>query len=198
MIIGVDFDNTIVCYDKVFHEIAVKKGLMPKNAPATKDDVRNYLRRHGKEDKWIELQGIGYGPEILNAEPFPGVMDFFMLCKKNKINVYIISHKTLHPFRGSKYNLHNYAQKWLQRHGFYNPKIGLSKKHVFFELTKEEKLKKIANLKCTHFIEDLPEFFAEKNFPKGVVKILFDPNSRCKSKGFECAASWKEITEIIK
>lgn len=199
MIIGVDFDNTIVCYDKVFHSIAVKNGVIPKNVPPVKDEVRNYLRKHGKEEAWIELQGIAYGPSTLDAIPFDGVIDFFMNCKKKKIKAYIISHKTLHPFRGSKYNLHEYAQKWLEENGFYNPKkIGLSKNHVFFELNKEDKIKRIVKQRCTHFIDDLPEFFAEEKFPSNVVRILFDPNGKCKDISFECIASWHEMVKKIK
>jgi len=202
-IIGVDFDNTIVCYDKVFHSIAVKKGCIPINVPQAKEEVRNYLREHGKEEMWVELQGMAYGPEILNAKPFDGVMDFFMDCKKHKIIVYIISHKTLYPFLGLKHSLHEYAQLWLERQGFYNSKkIGLTKDEVFFELTKEEKLKRIIKQGCTHFVDDLPEFLSEKGFPKQTSPILFDPNGKCKSpnkntNNFECVSSWNEMSKKI-
>ena len=39
MIIGVDFDNTIVCYDKVFHVAAYEKGLIPADLPVSKGRV---------------------------------------------------------------------------------------------------------------------------------------------------------------
>ena len=29
MLIGVDFDNTIVCYDKLFHQLALERSLIP-------------------------------------------------------------------------------------------------------------------------------------------------------------------------
>jgi hypothetical protein len=166
------------------------------------------LREHGKEQIWIELQGMAYGPEILNAEPFDGVMDFFMDCKKHKIPFYIISHKTLYPFLGLKrlkHSLHEYAQLWLEKQGFYGTKkIGLAKEQVFFELTKEEKLKRIIKQECTHFVDDLPEFLSEKGFPKQTIPILFDPNGKCKNtvwknrNTFECISSWHEISKKIK
>ena len=200
MIIGIDFDNTIVCYDKIFYEIALDKGIIPANLPKVKEEVRNYLRKCGKENLWTELQGYVYGPSTLKAKPFAGVLDFFVHCKKQRSKVYIISHKTIHPFLGSKYNLHKYAHKWLEQNAFYNTKkTGLSKNDVFFELTKEEKLNRIIIQKCTHYIDDLPEFLGEESFPKGIKRILFDPNRKYKNKKeFDSISSWKEMAEKIK
>lgn len=200
MIVGVDFDNTIVCYDKLFYKVALKKRLIPKNLPAIKDEIRNYLREQKKENAWTELQGLIYGPRIFYAEPFSGVLDFFAYCKKHKISVYIISHKTRHPFLGSKHDLHMFAYKWLEEHGFYDlRKTGLSKNDVFFELTKEKKLMRIFKQKCTHYIDDLPEFLSEQKFPPGVKRVLFDPNGKYKNKyGFGYVTSWAEMIKKIK
>ena len=200
MIIGVDFDNTIVCYDELLHKISLRKGFIPSNIPHAKDAIRNYLRKCGKENVWIELQGAIYGPGILEAKPFKGVLDFFMHCKKNKIKVYIISHKTLHPFLGSKHSLHEFAHKWLEKYGFYDSrKIGLPKNRVFFELKKEDKLKRIIKQQCTHFIDDLPEFLSEKGFPSGIARFLFDPNSQYENiEGVEHIKSWEDILEKVK
>ena len=40
MLIGIDFDNTIVCYDRVFHKAALEKGLIPADLPPSKGRVR--------------------------------------------------------------------------------------------------------------------------------------------------------------
>ena len=200
MIIGIDFDNTIVCYDEIFYEMALNKGMIPKNLQKVKGEVRNYLRERGKENLWTQLQGYVYGPGTLKARPFAGALDFFIHCRKQRCKVCIISHKTIHPFLGSKYNLHEYAHKWLTQQGFYNTnKTGLSKNNVFFELTKEEKLKRIKKQECTHYIDDLPEFLGEESFPKGVKKILFDPNKKYKNHGgFYRIASWQEMIKKLK
>jgi len=73
MRVGVDLDNTIVCYDDVFHRVAVEWGLIPANVAVSKGAVRDYLRRQGREDTWIELQGYVYGNRFREAQPFPGV-----------------------------------------------------------------------------------------------------------------------------
>src|SRR5260221_9194382 len=98
MLVGLDFDNTIVCYDRLFHKLARERGLIPESVPANKGAVRDYLRSIDRENDWTEMQGIGYGPRIAEAEPFPGVHDFLNACKTPGVRVAIISHKTKHPY----------------------------------------------------------------------------------------------------
>ena len=112
MIIGIDFDNTIVSYDVVFHRAAVEQELIPPEVPADKSKIRDYLRWVNKEDAWTELQGLVYGVYIKYAPPFSGVKGFFRYCKENKISICIISHKTRFPFLGKKHNLHKSAVRW--------------------------------------------------------------------------------------
>lgn len=176
MLIGVDFDNTIVCYDALFRTVALERGLIPEGIAATKGAVRDHLRSVGQEDLWTALQGYIYGARMAEAVPFPGVLDFFRRCRQKCQPVLIISHRTRYPYRGERYDLHQAARDWLTMHGFHDPaNIGLPEDRVHFELTKQEKMDRIAQCGCTHFIDDLPEFLAEPEFPAGVQRILFDP-----------------------
>ena len=43
--IGIDFDNTIVFYDDLFHKIATEEKLIPSNFPTSKVLIRDYLRK---------------------------------------------------------------------------------------------------------------------------------------------------------
>ncbi len=174
MRLGIDFDNTIVCYDGVFHAMAVRRGLIPPETGTGKDEVRNHLRAAGREDDWTELQGTIYGAGMALARPWPGVLDFFRRMVAGGVPVFIVSHKTRHPFRGPRHDLHAAARGWLVANGFFDA-IGLGPEAVFFEPTKEEKLARIAALGCSHFVDDLPEFLEEPGFPAGVSRILFDP-----------------------
>ncbi len=179
MLIGVDFDNTIVCYDGLFHRLAAERGWIPVDLPADKGSVRDYLRGEDREDDWTLLQGIAYGSRIDEAEAFPGVSDFFARCLREGLPVCIVSHKTRTPYRGPEYDLHEAARGWLRVHGFFDPsRIGLPEDCVFLEETKQAKLARIATLGCTHFIDDLPEFLREEAFPSGVQRILFDSADR--------------------
>ena len=198
MIIGIDFDNTIVCYDRLFHKLALKRGLIPKSCPRVKEKIRDFLRKSGKEGDWTELQGRAYGPDILKAKPFRGVRDFLGFCRKHGIEVYVISHKTLYPFIGEKHNLHMYARLWLKKNGFMNGRIGLPEKNVFFELLKQDKLERIRKQKCDVYIDDLWEFLSEKSFPDKAGKVLFDPSGNFSgAPEFDVVHSWKGAISLV-
>jgi hypothetical protein len=199
MHIGVDFDNTIVCYDALFHKVAREKHLIPADVPVNKSEVRNYLRRAGKEDAWTEMQGYVYGARMAEATPYPGALDFLHACRAAGVPISIISHKTKHPFLGEKYDLHAAATNWLEQQGFFDPaRIGLPRENVFFELTKETKLERIGRCGCTHFIDDLPEFLAEPAFPTTALRMLFDANNLyAEESRFVRAQDWGEIRELF-
>ncbi len=168
MRIGVDFDNTIVSYDGVFHKIALEKNLIPAELNSSKDSVRNHLRAADREAEWTALQGHVYGARMDAARPYPGVREFFKRCMAQDIPVFIVSHKTRHPFLGEKHDLHGSAHNWLAAQGFFDTTgVGLSETAVFFELTKEAKMARIGALDCTIFIDDLPEFLARRHFLPG-------------------------------
>ena len=44
MRLGLDFDNTIVSYDALFHKVALEGSLIPADVAPTKLNVRDYLR----------------------------------------------------------------------------------------------------------------------------------------------------------
>ena len=166
MRIGIDFDNTIVCYDDVFYRAARERGLIPENVPRTKGGVRDFLREAGREDDWTELQGYVYGARMDLAVAFPGVRDFMRAASAAGCEVRIVSHKTRHPYRGEKYDLHRAALDWPTDQGFFDDAaLGLDRGKVYLELTKDAKLARIGKLGCTSFVDDLPELLGEPEFP---------------------------------
>lgn len=192
MKIGIDFDNTIVCYDDVFYIAALEQGLIPQNINKDKSSVRDYLRSIGKEEEWIVLQGYIYGPGLTLATPFEGIQNFLNYAVKNKHDISIISHKTLHPYRGPKYNLQEFAKKWLKE------KLDTNMIKIFFELTLQEKLSRIRDSKCDYFIDDLPELLFEENFPTFTKKVLFDPQNRYpKDDRYLKFSSWKDLSQFF-
>ncbi len=195
MLVGLDFDNTIVCYDRLFHRLAREKGLIPSHIPATKGAVRDYIRSIDREDDWTEMQGVGYGPRISDAEPFPGVKEFLTGCLAEGVRVVIISHKTKHPYLGPAYDLHAAAHNFLAAHGFYRTdETGLTPASVYLELTKQAKLDRIGSLGCDVFVDDLPEFLGEPSFPARPRKILFDPASANSDRpDYVRVTSWADI-----
>lgn len=158
MRIGIDFDNTIVCYDGVFYHAAKERSSLPPDIGCTKDCIRDYYRSIGEEPVWTELQGYVYGALMQLAQPFPLVDAFFQACTNAKAEICIVSHKTLYPYKGPQYNLHTAARNWLAAHPFSKSVT------AFFELTLKEKLNRIQTTGCDCFIDDLPELLLEPAF----------------------------------
>ncbi len=191
--IGIDFDNTIVCYKPVFEKIIQKQPLIPKQLPPNKTALRNYLRSVGKEEEWTRLQGYIYGEGMILAEPFPGLGSFFHACQMKNIQISIISHRTKTPYLGAPVDLHAAARQWLAGQSFFTPKV-----HAYFECTLREKLERIAASGCDLFVDDLPELLQEKDFPSHVQKTLFDPeNQSPNTQEWISLPSWTQALSIL-
>jgi hypothetical protein len=189
--IGIDLDNTIICLDRVFHAAALGEGLIPVNLPPKKGEVkRAVINAHGTSE-WIRLQGIVYGSQLRQAEPYPGVMSFFAQCRERGIPALIISHKTRYPAAGPKLDMREAALDWLAANG-------LSDVHVEFTDTRVLKTAAIAARECSLFIDDLPEVFLEPGFPTGTSAILFDPDREHPAWPHSIrATAWAEITASV-
>ena len=202
MNIGIDFDNTIARYDTSFREVAMEEGIIDGNWQGKgKTELRDHLRCQPNGEKtWMKLQGRVYGKYMHRAEILPGVANFFMSCKRKNHNLFIVSHKTEYGhFDSEKVSLRSEALKWMEKKCFFDPEVyGIKKEEVFFADTRGKKVKKIAQLKCDWFIDDLPEVFEEKNFPLDTKKILFakfDENTI--DNDITPIDNWSDISDVV-
>lgn len=168
-VLGVDFDNTLVCYDTVFGEVAEEEGMLASARGLTKHEVKRRFHDAGRYDDWTRLQGLVYGPHIDRAKPFPGARDFLLGARTAGWHVVLVSHKTRHPVLGDAWDLHAAAREWLSRQGWQELL------EPFFELTLAAKLQRISRLGCQIFVDDLPEVLLHSEFPGQVQGWLFDP-----------------------
>ncbi len=175
MIVGIDFDNTLVCYDGVFHKVARERTLVPADIAPTKLAVRDHLRAIGREDDWTEMQGYVYGARMADAELYPGALAFLRQARQDNIDVAIVSHKTRWPFAGPRYDLHEAARGWIST--VLKDETGplIAPDAVSFCETKQEKIARIGALGCAVFLDDLPEILVFEGFPARTLPILFDP-----------------------
>ena len=198
MKLGIDFDNTLINYDKDFHRAACDKGLIYDTVPKLKNSVRDYLRGNNQEEEWTILQGEVYGNRILEAEIFPWARATLKDLSNKFEDMYIVSHKTYTPYLGVKYDLHDAARSWLEKQKFYDKKdMVISKNNIFFEITKVAKIERIQSIGCTHYIDDLPEIL--EMLPDNIEKILFSPTDNSKHN-FDCKVmnSWQDLPKILK
>jgi hypothetical protein len=199
MRIGIDFDNTIACYDGVFHAAALERGLIPAHLGSDKNAVRDYLNSDGRADEFTALQGYVYGARMELASPYPGFGEFVASARQAGHDLFIVSHKTRHPILGPRHDLHAAARGFLIERGLVGADRGqIDPANVFFELTKEAKVARIAALRCQAFIDDLPEIFASPDFPGTTRRILFDPVDQftdlARQRNLDRRGSWTEIT----
>lgn len=199
--VGIDFDNTLVDYDDIMHRAAVRFGFIDSDASRSKKNIRDEVRRlPDGEMKWRKLQAFVYGEAMDEARLMEGVRDFFDLCKRAGIRTYIVSHKTEFAVADEKkINLRQVALEWMDKRGFFDEDgLGLSRRDVYFEMTRQEKVERIKKLGCTHFIDDLEETFQESSFPRDVQKFLYAPhNGNVSSRDVRVSRTWDEIREYF-
>ena len=199
VIIGVDFDNTIVSYDELIYREAIERGLLNGEVLKNKKIIRDAIRElPDGEIEWQKIQAAIYGPKMDRATLIEGVFDFFTLCKDRGIRTHIVSHKTQFAnYDTTETDLRKEALKWLGRAGFFTMGLtGLSAGDVYFESTRVDKINRIRSLGCTHFIDDLEETFREPSFPPDIEKILFNSHASgdfTARTGGKVFVDWKDI-----
>ena len=174
MRIGLDFDNTIVCYDKAIALLAEELFDLPEDVARTKLGLRDHLREAGRESEWTTFQGQLYGPGMRYAEPFEGAVTTMEKLREAGHELIIVSHRSRWPYAGPRYDLHKAARLWIQDR---LQKSGLfTDEKAYFLETKEKKLEMIANLDCQVFLDDLPEVISSSQFPTSTLGFLFKPD----------------------
>ncbi|RXG93099.1 hypothetical protein EAS62_20625 [Bradyrhizobium zhanjiangense] len=194
--IGIDFDNTIICYDKVFALVARQRGLVPEGWEGLKTEVRDYLRsRAGGELAWQGLQGFVYGKGIGGAEIYPGVHEFLAACRKAGASVYIVSHKTQFGHQDpDRVDLREAARGWLRSAGLIDAAdAALATGNIYFEDTLAAKVERLASLQLDIFIDDLVDVFEQPHFPKATRSILFTQSRPPHPVHCEPVATWADI-----
>lgn len=199
LVLGVDLDNTLICYDTLFHVLAIERGLVPKSTQTSKRAVRDAMRARGLDDEWTQLQGAVYGGRLLEAPAFPGAARALQELRARGVTLYVVSHKTRFAARGPRFDLRSAALDWLHS----NDVMGegptrVPRQHVFFEDSQRAKVDRIAALRCTHFIDDLPELLRHPEFPWATRRVLFDPaNENGATHQFDVMRHWSQLREHV-
>ncbi len=196
-LLGLDFDNTLVSYDRLFYQLALQKGLIKESLQANKTAIRDYLRSKGQDEHFTLLQGEVYGLKILEAEPAEGMLEALGELHKRGVPMVLVSHKTRTPYKGPAYNLHQAAWSWLEENKFFDKKgLNWERGQVFFEERIEDKIKRIIDLNCTHFIDDLPEVL--EMLPRTIIKVLYTGGEPYEKRNTTVMHHWNFAADACK
>ena len=192
--IGLDFDNTIVSYEKVYRRLVEKHGAEIVLGQSSKNMLRDHFHRKGEANVFTRIQGEVYGPGLAGAEAYPGFSSCLEQLTADGWKVVVVSHRTKHPLAGPAHDLHQAARQFLEASGWLGEKI----KEAYFEETKEAKLARIANCECNFFVDDLPEILAHPAFPPDCQPLLFDPSCH-PEKGIlpKRVRHWNELSALL-
>jgi hypothetical protein len=192
MRIGIDLDNTLICYDGAFVAAAKARGLIEASFTGGKQQVRDALRQMPDgEQVWQALQGYVYGAGIENAALFDGAVDFLSRAKAAGHDLYIISHKTeFGHFDPLRINLRDAASNFLRTRGIFE---FVPESLVSFHTTRDEKIQRIADVGCEWFIDDLLEVLDDPAFPATIRKFWFTDETE-RHPTLENYANWGSLT----
>lgn len=198
MRIGLDFDNTIVCYDQAISLLAEELFELPPELPRTKLALRDFLRTAGREPEWTAFQGELYGPGMRHAQPFENAIETMLHLVTAGHELVIVSHRSRLPYAGEPHDLHAAARGWvaerLQCSGLFNEGNG----SVNFLESRQEKVARIAELGCQAFLDDLPEVLADANLPASAVGILFDPTGEIEKQTYLLRITeWLQLPKLL-
>ncbi len=195
----IDFDNTIVAYDRLFVVAARERELVPANFEGSKGSVRDRIRsRAGGEAEWQALQALVYGELIARAPAAAGFRAFVVAALERGVRIAIVSHKTeFATARPDGSNLRESAREWLRS----NHVVGsgaISETAVYFESSRREKIERIRALGAQIVIDDLIDVFTDPRFPPAVRAWWFVPGAPAARKnGVERFGSWPEMAAAL-
>ena len=197
MKVGIDLDNTLICYDQAFERVGKEEGLLPASFSGNKAAVKRALLAKREDGYlWESLQGLVYGRRIDAANLFDGVTGFLEACRARGDTVTIVSHKTeLAHHDPQLTDLRAAALRWMEGNGFFDAAgLGIGRGSVYFEGTRDDKVRRIGALECDVFVDDLAEVLGHAGMPATCRKILFgsDPQSE-----FEQYASWDQVRDAL-
>lgn len=194
MLIGLDLDNTLACYDATFAALAAGEPGLPAAMPRTKRALRDHLRDIGQESRWTELQGHAYGPGMAQARPYAGVVNFIRNARARGDRLIIISQRSRVPFAGEAHDLHASAWQWIREHLQDSNGALFGSDDVCFEASRDSKVTRIAACGCDLFIDDLHEVLEHPNFPRATRRYLFvPPGTDGTARAARTFSDWREF-----
>jgi hypothetical protein len=190
---GFDLDNTLIDYSAAVEEYCRIKTLTPCTNIGM---LRERLRKNNLSDyDWQLAQGWLYTEGLQFAQAGLGSVELCGYLVQEGYKLYIVSHKTSHtPDFCGKIALHGLANNWIKKSVIAN--YFEEKDQIYYEPTRELKVKKIRELALNYFVDDLEEVFKESEFPVNTKRFLIYKN-RTQIGKIECVRNFIDIKEAV-
>lgn len=204
--IGLDLDNTIICYNAIFLQAARERGWISQYERINQADLKRLLiAADGDDHRWQWLQGQIYGLRAAEAAPFDDVIAVLRRWQENGYRVTVVSHKTNYSNWDPTIALRDAAAHWLARHKFVDQDKNNSLLDcVLFESSHQEKLARIRRLACDIFVDDKLSILTDHQFPPETIPVHFAPFEKNESSAsplvvrtWEAIGKWVELIEEL-
>ena len=190
---GFDLDNTLIDYSVAVEEYCRIKTLIPCT---NIEMLREQLGKNSSSDhEWQLAQGWLYTEGLKFAQQGLGSINLCKYLIQEGYQLFIVSHKTSHTpdFCGNA-PLHDLANNWIKKSAIAN--YFKETEQIYFEPTRELKVKRIRELALNYFVDDLEEVFKESEFPINTKSFLIYKSSSQNSK-IKCVGNFSDIKEIL-
>jgi len=190
---GFDLDNTLIDYSAAVEEYCRIKNLIHCTNIGM---LREQLGKSSFSDHdWQLAQGWLYTEGLRFAQPGLGSIDLCKYLIQEGYQLFIVSHKTSHtPYFCGSIPLHDIANNWIKKSAIAN--YFKETEQIYYEPTRELKVKRIRELALNYFVDDLEEVFNESGFPIKTKSFLIYKSSSQNSK-IKCVSDFSDIKEIL-
>lgn len=146
--------------------------------------------------RWQIAQGWLYTDGLSYAKPAHGIIDLCEYLRNRDFELFIVSHKTTHTpiFCGHK-ELRGVATNWISNGDLSHHFAG--SQSIYFESTRDLKIKRIISLDLQYFVDDLVQIFQDPSYPRKIVSFLLSTKP-VNLSWIHNAPSFMSILEILK
>lgn len=190
---GFDLDNTLIDYSGAVKEYCKIKKI---NVCADIKTLREQLNLNELSDhQWQLAQGWLYTEGLQFAQPALGSIDLCNYLIQEGYRLYIVSHKTFYtPDFCGRIPLRDLATNWIKKSTI--AKYFEETNQIYYEPTRDLKVKRICELSLDYFVDDLEEVFTEPEFPINTKCFLIN-KIHSQNPKVTCVATFKNIQEAI-
>lgn len=146
------------------------------NHVSTTQDLKDFYRtRRNYQEEWKVVQEWLYTEGLNYASVNFGAWNLIEKLRIQNADLFVVSHKTSESAI-NKLDLIKPARQWIEEN--LSDILEIVANHIYFEATRKSKVKRIASLGLTHYVDDLLEVIQEENYPQDIMSFWLSKDTR--------------------